>query len=144
MSFIEINLHGSWRWIISLTWQAAINGNVSEQKTTKKRERFKSHRNFWDINMAVVSLFSDMVDVIFLNTLQAPPALQALFIAIVYWYWLFATFKKKTLRPAGPQVSIFSRRNKYSSRQKLHLTINKIPEKKHLILSLNKNRMLKG
>lgn len=52
--------------------------------------------------------------------------------------------KKKTLRPAGPQVSIFSRRNKYSSRQKLHLTINKIPEKKHLILSLNKKRMLKG
>ena len=39
-------------------------------------------------------------------------------------------FQKKKLRPAGPQVSIFSRQNKYSSRQKLHLTINRIPEKK--------------
>lgn len=47
-------------------------------------------------------------------------------------------FQKKILRPAGPQVSIFGRRNKYSSRQKLHLTINRIPEKNILYLALKK------
>ena len=35
-------------------------------------------------------------------------------------------FQKKILRPAGPQVFIFGRQNKYSSRQNLHLKINGI------------------
>ena len=33
-------------------------------------------------------------------------------------------FQKKTLGPAGPQVFIFCRQNKYSGRQKLYLRIN--------------------
>ena len=35
-------------------------------------------------------------------------------------------FRKKILGPAGPQVFIFGRQNKYSSRQKLYLRINGI------------------
>lgn len=41
---------------------------------------------------------------------------------------------------------MFSRQNKYSSRQKLHLTINRIPEKKKniLYLALTKKECLRG
>ena len=35
-------------------------------------------------------------------------------------------FQKKILMPAGPQVFIFGRQKKYSSRQKLYLRINGI------------------
>ena len=35
-----------------------------------------------------------------------------------------STFRKKIWGPAGPQVFIFGRQNKYSDRQKLYLRIN--------------------